>query len=210
MTGAAPAIAAARPARPAPQAGNRPPERRITLPQRIALGFLHTGALFREPNGTWRCRAFPQEYVLDTTARAIERMGIAEMREYRGHHDLRRVCLSLTEAGIGLYARIGGKFASHRPPPVQAEGMLRETELALGEMVEQEERLARQLALIDAEARETRAASRRLEARVAAIEAKARHMDHERATIAACRQDLRAFTVQAAERISAAVAEAGR
>lgn len=199
----APAIAAAPPARSAP------PERRISLSQRIALGFLHTGALFREPNGTWRCRAFPQERVLDKTARALELLGACALREYVGQYGERRACLSLTEVGIVLYARIGGKYADRRPPPVKAEGALRETEVALAEMAEQEERMARQLAMIDAETRETRAASKRIEARMVAIEAKAQRIEHERAKLASSRQDLRAFTAQAAEYIGAAITEAG-
>ncbi len=200
MTAPAP-VPAARPAR------NLPPERRLTLPMRIALGFLHTGALYREAGGIWRCRAFPQERVLDKTARVLEQMGLAELREYEAYHGLRRACLSLTEAGIALYARIGGQYANRRPPPVQAEGMLRETEVALGEMAEQEARLRKQLAAIDAETRQTRAASRRIEDRMASIEAKAQRIEHERATLASCRQDLRAFTVQAAERIGAAISD---
>lgn len=202
MSGAAPGISAARPARAIP------PARRITLSMRIALGFLHTGALFREPNNVWRCRAFPEERVLDRTVRAVEEMGLAELREYVGHHGMRRACMSLTEAGAELYREIGGKLANHRPPPVQAEGIIRETEVALDEMAEQEARLAKQLAMIDAETRETRAASKRIEARMAAIEAKAQRIEHERATLASCRQDLRAFTAQAAERIGAAISEA--
>ena len=42
---------------------------------------------------------------------------------------------------------------------------------------------------------------------MARLEAKAKIFEHERATIAACRQDLRAFTTQAAERIGAALSE---
>lgn len=197
----APAIVAASPAR------TTLPERRITRSQRIALGFLHTGALFREPNSQWRCRAFPQEYVLDATAKVIERIGVAQMHEYEGHHGQRRICLSLTEAGVALYAAIGGRYAKRRPPPVQAEGILRETEIAMSELAEQEARLVRQLAMVAAETRETRAASKRLEERMAQIEAKARRFEHERATLASCRQDLRAFTTQAAERIGAAISE---
>ncbi|KRE00091.1 hypothetical protein ASE63_08290 [Bosea sp. Root381] len=202
MSGAAPAISAARPARVLP------PERRLTMSKRIALGFLHTGALFREPGGVWRCRAFPAERVLDSTARALEQDGLAQMQEYEGHHGQRRACLSLTLDGIALYARAGGHLAGRRPPPVQAEGVLRETELALGEMAEQEARLAKALAAIDCEARETRAASQRLDERMAAIEAAAKRIDHERASLATSRQTLGAFTVQAAERIGAAVSEA--
>jgi hypothetical protein len=203
MNLAAPVQAAPQPARQASPQGSR-----LTMTKRIALGFLHTGALFREPNGVWRCRAFPAERVLDTTAKALERDGFAELREYLGHHDLRRACLSLTPAGIAAYAQAGGQHAKRRPPPVQAEGILRETELAMSEMAEQESRLAKQLALVDAETRETKAAAARLAARVAAIEAKARRFEHERATLASCRQDLRAFTTQAAERIGAAIMEA--
>lgn len=204
MSGAAPALSAARPARISP------PERRITLPMRLALGFLHTGALYREPGGVWRCRAFPQERVLDKTVRPLEAMGLAALREYEGHHGIRRACMALTEAGIALYARIGGKLANRRPPPVQAEGIIRETEVAIDEIAEQEARLQKQLALIDEETHETKAAASRLAARVAAIEAKASRIEHERATLASCRQDLRAFTTQAAERIGAAIVEAGQ
>ena len=203
MSGAAPVIAAAQPARPAPL-------RRVSLSMRIALGFLHTGALYQEPSNVWRCRAFPEERVLDQTVRAIEHMGLAERREYQGHHSIRRVCIALTEAGIELYARIGGKLANHRPPPVQAEGIIRETEVAIDEIAEQEARLARQMAMIATETRETRAAADRIAASIARLEAKAGRMEHERATLASCRQDLRAFTTQAAERIGAAIVEANQ
>lgn len=201
MSGAAPVIAAAQPARP------HPPLRRVSLSMRIALGFLHTGALYQEPSNVWRCRAFPGERVLDQTVRAIEHMGLAERREYQGPHGIRRVCISLTEAGIDLYARIGGKLANRRPPPIEAEGIIRETEAAIDEIAEQEARLARQLALIEAETRATRAAADRIAATLARLETKAGRMEHERATYAASRQDLRAFTTQAAERIGAAICE---
>lgn len=197
MIGAAPVIAAAQPA--------RAPLRRVSLSMRIALGFLHTGALYQEPSNVWRCRAFPEERVLDQTVRAIEHMGLAERREYQGHHGVRRACISLTEAGIALYARIGGKLSNHRPPSVQAEGIIRETEVAIDEIAEQEERLARQMALIATETRATRAAADKIAASIARLEAKAGRMEHERATLASCRQDLRAFTTQAAERIGAAI-----
>jgi len=203
VTTPAPAIAAAQPAR------TLPPARHVTMKQRVALGFLHTGALFREYGGIWRCRAFPKEKVNDITVRFLERAGLAVLREYEGHHGLRRACLCLTEAGIALYAQIGGKYRTRRPPPVQAEGILRETEIAMGEMAEQEARIAKQLALIDAETRETRAASKRIEERMARLEAKATTFERERAKWASCRQDLHAFTTQAAERIGAAISEAG-
>lgn len=202
MSGAAPVMAAAEPVRP------HTPLRRVSLSMRIALGFLHTGALYREPSNVWRCRAFPGERVLDQTIRAIEHMGLAELREYEGHHGIRRACMSLTPAGIELYARIGGKHANRRPPPVEAEGIIRETEVAIDEIAEQEERIARQLAMIDAETRETRAAAERLAATMARLEAKAGRMQHERERYAASRQDLRAFTTQAAERLGAAISEA--
>ncbi len=204
MSGAAPVIAAAQPARP------HPPLRRVSLSMRIALGFLHTGALYQEPSNVWRCRAFPGERVLDQTIRAIEHMGLAELREYQGHHGERRACMSLTPAGIELYARIGGKHANRRPPPVETEGIIRETEVAIDEIAEQEARLARQMALIATEARETRVAADRIAASIARLEAKAGRMQHEREKLSASRQDLRAFTTQAAERIGAAIAEAPR
>ena len=203
MSGAAPVIAAAEPARPLP------PLRRVSLSMRIALGFLHTGALYQEPSNVWRCRAFPGERVLDQTVRAIEHMGLAELREYQGHYGIRRACMSLTSAGIELYARIGGKHANRRPPPVEAEGIIRETEVAIDEIAEQEERLARQLALIDAETRATRAAADKIAQTIARLDAKAGRMQHERERFAASRQDLRAFTTQAAERLGAAVVEQG-
>lgn len=203
MSGAAPVIAAAEPARP------HSPLRRVSLSMRIALGFLHTGALYQEPSNVWRCRAFPGERVLDQTVRAIEHMGLAEMREYQGLHGERRICVSLTPAGIALYARIGGKLANRRPPPVEAEGVIRETEVAIDEIAEQEARIARQLALIEAETRATRAAADKIAQAMARLEVKAGRMQHEREQFAASRQDLRAFTTQAAERLGAAISEQG-
>lgn len=205
----APATAPAPQARNRPPARTTPPERHLTLPMRIALGFLHTGALYLEPNRVWRCRAFPQERVLDKTVRALETMGVCELREYAGQYGARRACQSLTAFGIALYARIGGKYADRRPPPVQAEGALRETEVALDEMAEQEARLARQIALIDAEKRETRAATRRIEASMARLEAQAQRFENERAKLSSTQRDLRAVTAQAAAYIGAAISETG-
>jgi DNA-binding MarR family transcriptional regulator len=186
------------------------PERRITLPMRIALGFLHTGALYRGPGNIWRCRAFPQERVLDRTVRALEEMGACALREYLGHHDMRRACMALTEAGIALYAKIGGRLAHHRPPPVQAEGVLRETEIALDEMAAQEALLAKAIAKIDEETRATREAADRIEQHLATLQAHAARFDDERSRFASHRQNLGAFARQAAERLGAAIVEAGQ
>lgn len=198
---AAASVSAARPAR------TLPPERRITLPMRIALGFLHTGALYREPGGLWRCRAFPAERVLDKTVRALEEMACATMREYLGHHEQRRCCMALTEAGAALYARIGGKLANHRPPPVEVEGVIRETEIALGEIAGQEALLAKASAAIRAETLATREAAVRIERLLTRLEGRAATLEHERSRLAGARQDLGAFVRQAAERIGAAIGE---
>lgn len=198
---AAASVSTVRPAR------TRPPERRITLPMRIALGFLHTGALYRDPGELWRCRAFPAERVADKTVRALEEMGCAELHEYIGHHEQRRCCMALTPAGAALYASIGGKLAGRRPPPVEAEGVLRETEIALGEIAGQEALLAKATAAIRAEALATREAAARIERMLAKLEGRAATLEHERSRLAGARQDLGAFVRQAAERIGAAIGE---
>lgn len=203
MMGAAPALAAARPAR------TLPPERRLSTKMRIALGFLHTGALYREPSNVWRCRAFPQQTVRDKTVRALEAMGLASLAEYVGTHDVRRAAMTLTPQGKALYRRIGGRFADKNPPPLQVEGLLRENELAMAQMAADEARISRVTAAIQAETLATRAAARRIEQTLAALQAKADRFEAERRQIASNRQALGAFTQQAAERIGAAIAEAG-
>ena len=200
--GAAPAINAARPAR------SNPPEPRLTRPMRIALGFLHLGALFREANNPWRSRAYPQERVLDTTVRALEAMSIAKLYEYEGLHGVRRACVTLTPRGMLVYR--DGPHAHRRPPPVQAEGVLREVEQAIGLMDMEAEGLRRQLTMVETSMATARAKITEGERAMASANARLRKLEEGRARLAACRQDLRAFADQACERLGAELAEAGR
>jgi hypothetical protein len=175
---------------------------------RIAVGFLHLGALFREPNNVWRSRAFPQERVLDATVRALEAMSIAKLYEYEGLHGVRRACVTLTPRGLLVYR--DGPHAHRRPPPVQAEGVLREVEQAIGLMDTEAQDLHRQLALVEVSMTSARARITEGEQAMASARARLRKLEEGRARLTACRQDLRAFADQACERLGAELAEAGR
>lgn len=197
MSAPAPALTAARP----PQ-----PERRLTHTMRVALGFMHVGALYREANNVWRSRAFQEERVLDKTVRALEAMGLARLQEYAAMYGLRRVCATVTPAGMLVYR--GGRFADRRPPPVQAEAILREVEGALGLLTQESEQLARQqkaandaaLAARQQQARATQALDR--------IEKRLAELARIRASLDARRVDLRCLVAEAAERMMGG--EAGR
>ncbi|PZU95599.1 MAG: hypothetical protein DI527_00895 [Chelatococcus sp.] len=201
-----PAFGLARRSAPAAMAAAAPP--RLTLPQRVVLGFLHAGALFRGPGGSWRSRAFPQERVLDGTVRALERQGLAQLREIVGRHDQRRCCAVITGAGMAAYR--GGRLEARRPPPLAIEGVLDEVEQLEAEFGARESRIDRALAALEAEMRETAAAQARVEARLRTIETKAARLDHERQTLAAGRADLRAVATQACERLGTELGRAGR
>lgn len=199
----APALPATRPAR------SHPPEaRRLSLSMRTALGFLHAGALFLQGRSGWRSRAFPEERVLDRTVRSLETMRLARLQDYEGLHGIRRVCAVITPEGMSLYR--GGRLANRRPPPVAAEGVLCEVEQAMDAMEAEAAGLRR--AMTDAAARMASARDLILrgEREMNRINERLRRIEDSRARLATCRQDLRAFTDQACERLGAELAEAGR
>jgi hypothetical protein len=180
---------------PQPSAASRP----ITLAMRTALGFAHTGALYREAGGHWRCRAYPNEAVRDGTARALEERGFLLIQEYEGLHRVRRACMVITPAGRRAYG--DGRLASASPPPVQAEAILREVEAALSVLTHESEMLGRQQkaaneAAIDArqkQAKSTQALDR--------IEARLAELARIRSNLDARRVELRCLVVEAAERM---------
>ena len=78
----------------------------------------------------------------------------------------------------------------------------------MAEMKADEAKVSKVVAAIEEEAFETKQAARRIEMRLAALQAQAARFNAERARIVGNRQDLGAFTRQAAERIGAAIGEA--
>lgn len=184
---------------PAPAPSTAATAPRLSLGMRTVLGFLHAGALFRGPGGSWRSRAFPQERILDRTVRALEALGLAQLREYTGLHDVRRCCAVITSAGMQRHR--GNLADRRRPPPPQTEGLLHEVEQLEAEIGERQTKLDKALAAIDAEVRETRAAALRIENRAKAIEARAARLDTEREQIATSRASLRAVTAHACQRL---------
>lgn len=111
-----------------------------SLHQRIALGLLCAGALYRHggAGGPWRSRAFPEQMVREATTKALALRGWAEIRRYRLPDGQERACAMLTAAGRTLYAGIGGAHAARRPAPPTAERLLHECEQALDEIASQE------------------------------------------------------------------------
>ena len=181
-------------------ARSRQPEHRpISLAMRVALGLAHTGALMREPDGHWRCRAFPLQRVLDITVRGLLERGLVEAVSHRGLHD-ERECVALVAAGRARYA--GGPLAGRAPPPVPAEVVLREIEEAL--------------AILDRESKELSAALLRDSAAlrdcartIAGIESRTAKLARTREALDARRADLRAIIAHAAERMVESLQEGG-
>ena len=185
-----------------------PQPKQLSMPQRLALRMLHTGALFQGPGMSWTCRAFPHQAVQIGTIRCLAERGLVRFETHGGLYGAEFRAVVLTEAGRA--EPLGKPARPATPPPAAAETVIRSVEQAMGEMAAREDRLSRVINALGAEARATRAAASRIELRLAAIEESARKADHERATLASCRTDLRAFTTQACEQIGATLAEARR
>lgn len=166
---------------------------------RAALGLAHTGALYLEPDGTWRCRAYPEERVRDATVRGLETRGLLLLQEYEGLHRIRRACMVLTPAGRKAYS--GGRLAAHRPPPVQAEAILREVETALALLSLESESLARQQHSAATAAAEARRQQAMAQSTLDRVEKRLAHLASTRAALDARRIDLRCLVVEAAERM---------
>lgn len=117
-----------------------PQAQQPSLHQRVALGLLCTGALYRHggPGGLWRCRAFPETAVRDATVQACAARGWADVQTYAGLDGQERACATQTPAGRLLYARLGGRHAEARPAPPQAERILAELEEAAAEVERQD------------------------------------------------------------------------
>lgn len=190
---AAPAMAVTIP--PSRQPEHRP----ITLAMRAALGLAHTGALYREPNNTWRSRAFPEERVTDATVRGLEQRGLLLLQEYEGLHGIRRACMVITHAGRRAYG--GGKLATHRAPPVQAEAILREVETALALLSVESEALAREQKHANAVAIEARRQQSLAQSTLERVEKRLTALAATRAALDARRTDLRCLVQEAAERM---------
>jgi hypothetical protein len=179
---------------------SRQPEHRpITLAMRVALGLAHAGALYREGNSHWRSRGYPDKPVQDQTVQALIQRGLLRLQEYEGLYGVRRACVVVTPEGRIAYH--GGSLAAHRPPPVEAEAVLREVEAALATLSAESQQLGReQAAALDAaiEARRNnimaQATLDRIEKRLAALAA-------SRAALDARRGDLRCLVQEAAERM---------
>lgn len=147
-----------------------------SLHQRVALGLLCTGALYRHggAGGQWRCRAFPEQLVRDATVQALATRAWADVQTYAGIDGQERACATQTAAGRSLYIRLGGRLATARPSPPQAERVLAELEEAAAEVERQREALLFQEQHLagEIESRATRLevlvlARRRLDARIA-------------------------------------------
>ncbi len=190
---AAPAMAPALP--PSRQPEHRP----ITLAMRTALGFAHTGALYREPNNTWRSRAFPQERITDATVRGLEQRAFLLLQEYEGLHGIRRACMVITPAGRRAYG--GGRLAGHTPPPVQAEAILREVETALALLSVESTALAREQQHANNVAIEARRQQTLAQATLDRVEKRLAALATTRVALDARRTDLRCLVVEAAERM---------
>lgn len=147
-----------------------------SLHQRIALGLLCTGALYRQggEGGHWRCRAFPDTQVRDVTVQAIAVRGWALLQAYTGIYGEERACATQTVAGRGIYTRLGGPLAERRHAPPHAERVLAELEAAAAEVERQhaalsseEVQLAGEIATRAARLEVLGTARRRLDARIA-------------------------------------------
>lgn len=99
---------------------------RLSLPMRLALGYLHAGPLFMSgPRnnalaGIWRSRQQPDAAVTDQTVEALERRGWARVTEYEGWRE-RRWCALLTPEGEAAYRAAGGLHAGLPRLPPAAE-----------------------------------------------------------------------------------------
>lgn len=185
----------------APMSGLRP----ITTAMRIALGMLHAGALYREPGGHWRSRAYPEQPVRDATVRALEERGLARMEEYQGLYGVRRACLTLTLAGSRAY---GGIRSGMTAPPVAAESVLREVEMALQVLDEDGRKLAAQIEALAACETVARRLLAKTTAELQGLQVKLSRVETGRQALDARRVDLRALVFEAGTRIGETLAEA--
>lgn len=183
--------------RPAPALAGAP----ISLAMRLALGQLHTGALYLDRYGNWRSREQPGSPVLDKTVRSLERRGLALLQEYEGLHRDRRICAVVTFAGRRAYQ--GGVLAHRTPPPVRSEAILFEIEAALIALDRESRELTDKL---DGFSSQQLAAQKQL----AEIETRLARLERCRESLDARRIDLRALVGHAADRLGQALGEAGR
>jgi DNA-binding MarR family transcriptional regulator len=181
--------------RPAPTFAGAP----ISLAMRLALGQLHTGALYLDRYGNWRSREQPSSPVLDKTVRSLERRGLALLQEYEGLQRDRRICAVVTPAGRRAYQ--GGVLAHRTPPPVRSEAILFEIEAALIALDRESRELTDKL---DGFSSQQFAAQKQL----GEIETRLARLERARQSLDARRIDLRALVGHAADRLAETFAEA--
>ncbi|SEG58887.1 hypothetical protein [Bosea lathyri] len=178
--------------------------RPITGQMRIALGLLCCGALFHEPNGSWRSRAHPAQTVRDATVRSLEARGFARMEEFAGLYNARGACLVLTFAGRRAYGS-DGHHAARKAPPVAAEAILVEVEAALVALNAESAKSDRELAQLNRLGQEARRIEADLLRRRAGIEKRMEQIEAARANFNARRVNLRCLVIEAAERLMGGV-----
>lgn len=186
----------------------RPRDLPLSGHMRIALGLLHAGALFREAGGCWRSRAFPEQPVRDITVRGLEERGLILMQEYEGLHGIRRACVTISVSGVRAYR--GGRLACRRPPPVQAEGVLREIEIALAALDQEAAGLDKRMQALAGTEAQTRRMILQAQDALTAMQSRLAKLERARENLDARRADLRALVAQAGERIAETLTEAGR
>ncbi len=179
----------------------------ISLQMRRALGQLHAGALYRTA-GYWRSRAFPEEPVRDATVKSLESRGLVLMQEYEGLYQVRRACVVITPAGRRLYREQGGRRSTLTAPPVAAEAVLREVEMALAVLDQESQGLARELAQIGNRRIDANRKMAEAQTRLTAVEDRLAKLERARQSLDARRVDLRALVAEAGERLGATLAEA--
>lgn len=176
----------------------------MTLVMRMALGMLHTGALFRQ-NGRWRSREFPGEQVQETTIQILRESGFVELKNYTTSQGEKRLAAVLTTAGIKAYD--GGKHAARRPPPLLAEISLCEVQEQIATFGAE----AGQLQSAIDELTRRSASARRLiaeaECEFQKIERHLARLERERDKLETGRIDMRMVADQACQRLGLAIGE---
>lgn len=178
----------------------------ISGTMRIALGFLHTGALYREGNAHWRCRAYPDQPVRDHTVRGMIERGLVRLESYETFYRQRRECVVVTPLGRKAYS--GGRFASQSPPPVAAEAILHEVEMALRLLDDESKGLGAELLRQSATVLAARKILAQSEANLNGLESRLAKVERSREALDARRVDLRALVAAASERMAQALSEA--
>lgn len=115
----------------------------VSAQQRIALGLLARGPLYRYPGQGWQSRAFPGEQAHASSILALEARGWCHV-ELLPLPDIEIEVARLTHDGRAVYRGVRGLYADalDRPPlPATAEQVLAEMEAALALVEIETERL---------------------------------------------------------------------